>query len=138
MTNSGTFTSINQFSKAIGISRNELSKRLDEYKKEKIMSNGINLYNVGLTTVWIYISDKTNEFNWYSQLSQLPHTFLFLTKEEVPFVCFGVVKMPIRWLNEFSRNIDLLKQELKVTIHFKPTSSVDFVRNGGIMLTEAY
>ncbi|MHA1967910.1 MAG: hypothetical protein ACW964_08925 [Candidatus Hodarchaeales archaeon] len=95
MASTGTFSSITQFNKAIGISRNELSRRLEEYKKEKINTSSFFLYNVGLTTFWIYISDKTNDFNWYSQLSQLPMIYLFFTNEEVPFVCFGLVKMPI-------------------------------------------
>ncbi len=134
----GNFSSITEFSKVIGVSRGELSKRLAEYRTEKLMSRNVLFFNLGLTTLWLYISDTNQNHHWLPQISQLPLSYLYLSEETSPFSYFGNVKMSPQWINQFIRQMDRLKEESEIIYYFKPVSAVDYFKNGGVSLADTY
>ena len=138
LTIKGSFTSIRQLSDAIQVSAPEVSKRLQEYGKEKLLIKANQYYNIGLDlTIFIFISDEDRSIPWVQHFLSFPRCDIYYQNEETPHYYFGFLKIPNNWIKAFARKIDLIKKEYGVKIYYKIASSVDYAR-WGIELGETY
>lgn len=127
----GSFTSIKQLSNTIGVSSPEVSKRLQEYGKEKLLIKANQYYNIGLDlTIFLFISAENEDIPWVQHFLSFPKCDIYYQEENSPFYYFGFLKMPSYWIKSFARKIDLIKRDFGVKIYYKIASSVDFAKWG--------
>ncbi|MFX0121289.1 MAG: hypothetical protein ACFE9A_18025, partial [Candidatus Hodarchaeota archaeon] len=134
----GSFTSIKQLSNTIKVSPPEISKRLQEYGKEKLLVKMNQYYNIGLDlTIFFFVSTNDSKIPWVQHFLSFPKCDIFYQEEESPNYYFGYLKMPKDWIKDFARKIDLIKRDYDTKIYYKIASSVDYVK-WGITLHETY
>ncbi|UCG89906.1 MAG: hypothetical protein JSU57_05435 [Candidatus Heimdallarchaeota archaeon] len=138
LTTRGSFTSIRQLSDTIEVSAPEISKRLQEYGKEKILVKMYQYYNIGLDlTIFFFVSTEENTIPWVQHFLSFPRCDVYYQGEESPYYYFGYIKLPNYWIKAFSRKIDLIKRDFGVKIYYKIASSVDYVK-WGVELSKTY
>ena len=134
----GSFTSIKQLSNSIKVSSPEVSKRLQEYGKDRLLLKMNQYYNIGLDlTVFFFISAEDLEIPWIQHFLCFPKCDVFYQEEYKPNYYFGYLKMPNSWIKSFARKIDLIKRDFGIKTYYKIASSVDHVK-WGIELQETY
>lgn len=138
LTVKGSFTSIKQLSQSINVSSPEVSKRLQEYGKEKLLVKMNQYYNIGLDlTIFFFISAEETGIPWVQHFLCFPKCEIIYNEQNFPHYYFGYLKMPNYWIKAFARKIDLIRRDFNNKIYYKIASSVDFVR-WGIELQETY
>ncbi len=137
ISHSGYFKSLTEFSQAIKMSRNEVSKRLAEFSKEKLFQRIHYFHKLGLTSQLIFISDEEKENEWVKHLQLFPLAYLFSCEDELPYYYFGFIKIPSKWISPMSKRMDKIKQKTGMKYYMKPSSTVD-VFKWGISLAATY
>ncbi|MFX0085728.1 MAG: hypothetical protein ACFFAU_08640 [Candidatus Hodarchaeota archaeon] len=134
----GSFRSINDLSRTISVSPHQISQRLDEYEKEKLLSKTHQYFNIGLDlTMFVFISTENKDIPWTQHFLSFPKSDMFSQDKQKPYYYFGCLKIPNNWIKPFARKIERISDELGDKCYYKIFTPVDHARYA-LSLKETY
>jgi DNA-binding Lrp family transcriptional regulator len=138
LTIQGSFRSLKDLSKTIGVSVSQISKRLDEYEAERLLLKTHQYFNIGLDlTVFVFISTETKDIPWTQHFLSFPKSDVYSQDKESPYYYFGYLKMPSKWIKPFARKIDRIKKDFGTKCYYKIFTPIDYARYS-LSLKETY
>jgi DNA-binding Lrp family transcriptional regulator len=139
LTTTGSLVKKKNLSQAVNVSVPEITKRLEEYQKHKLLFRVHQFFNLGLDlTPFFFISCPNSlEIPWINHFLAFPKIDLFYSTEESTGTYFGFVKLPPKWIKDFSRKITKLRKDYP-ELKFHYTIDPPEIPKWSITLSDTY
>jgi DNA-binding Lrp family transcriptional regulator len=115
ITTRGTFSSKKHLSQTIKVSLPEVSRRLEEYRKQNLIAKVYQFFNLGLDlTIYFCLSSPSKlDISWVDHFLSFPKSDVFYSIDDELSLFFGHLKIPNMWYKDFTRKINRIKKEFK-------------------------
>jgi DNA-binding Lrp family transcriptional regulator len=113
ITTKGTFSSKKHLSETVKVSLPEVSRRLEEYRNQNLISKVYQYFNLGLDLHinFCLTTPSKDEISWIDHFLSFPKTDVFYNIDNDSSIFFGHLKLPNKWYKDFTRKISRIKKE---------------------------
>lgn len=130
----GSFSNLNQLSKAIKVSVPRISQGLQNYKEKGLMLRMNQFFKIGLDlTLLFFLSIEGDEIPWIDHFLTFPKMDIFVNQDNSIHNYFGLLKLPNKWIKPFARNFDKITRDLRdfnMKFYYKIFTPIDHFKWG--------
>jgi hypothetical protein len=132
-------SSMGKLSREVKVTVADISRRMKEYYKARLLHRTIQFFNIGLDlSIYFYISAPADcGLNWPAMLSTFPKVDIYSDERTENHIYFGFLKLANEWSKPFANKVSKLKQQvdgLKFYYTLEPAS----IATWNILLQETY
>ncbi|MFW9855753.1 MAG: hypothetical protein ACFFFG_11860 [Candidatus Thorarchaeota archaeon] len=108
----GGSASLTEFSQIIDVSVPHLSAALKRYSQQDLIIRMTQFFSIGLDiSCYFFLSIKGDSIPWVDHFLAFPKVDLFIHEQASTSAYFGYLKLPLKWIKPFARNLAVIVNE---------------------------